>query len=66
MFMGMVMPAIALQRYWILRGDIMTREISAEEVIRDFNKGLENHEIYMCYQPQYNHSTGRMIGAEAI
>ena len=44
----------------------MTREISAEEVIRDFNKGLENHEIYMCYQPQYNHSTGRMIGAEAI
>ena len=44
----------------------MQREIKEEEVIRDFRHGLEDHEIYMCYQPQYNHSTGRMIGAEAL
>ncbi len=27
---------------------------------------MENRKIYMCYHPQYNHSTGRMIGAEAL
>jgi EAL domain-containing protein (putative c-di-GMP-specific phosphodiesterase class I) len=44
----------------------MVREILEEEIIRDFEKGLREHQIYMCYQPKYNHSTGRMIGAEAL
>lgn len=36
------------------------------EIVRNFDNALEHGWIYVCYQPQYNHSTGRMIGAEAL
>ena len=44
----------------------MRRDITEEELVRDFDNALSEHQIYMCYQPQYNHSTGRVVGAEAL
>ena len=40
--------------------------MKTNEIPAKFRSAMEAGEIYMCYQPQYNHSTGRMIGAEAL
>ena len=40
----------------------MNRNMISEKFKSVMNAG----EINLCYQPQYNHSTGRMIGAEAL
>ena len=44
----------------------MQRRMTEEEIIWAFDDAIEQGQIYMVYQPQYNHSTGRMIGAEAL
>lgn len=36
------------------------------EIIHRFKKALTTSDIYLCYQPQFNHVTGRMVGAEAL
>lgn len=40
--------------------------MSPQEIVRDFQKAIENKQIFLHYQPQYNHSTHQMIGAEAL
>ena len=37
-----------------------------ENVCKKFKEALSTPNVYICYQPQYNHITGRMIGAEAL
>ena len=44
----------------------MPRAMTEEEIIGAFDQAIEEDQIYVVYQPQYNHSTGRMIGAEAL
>ena len=44
----------------------MNRKMSEEEILASFEDALRNDQIFACYQPQYNHSTGRMTGAEAL
>ena len=44
----------------------MDRPMTFQEIERDFRTSLQNNEIQLYYQPQYNHSTHRMIGAEAL
>ena len=34
------------------------------DVIKRFKEALLSHNVYVCYQPQYNHVTGKMVGAE--
>ncbi len=44
----------------------MKRRMTREEVLRDFGEAKEQRHIYPHFQPQYNHVTGRVIGAEAL
>jgi len=44
----------------------MDRPMTFQEIERDFRTSLQNNEIQLYYQPQYNHSTHRMIGAAAL
>ena len=36
------------------------------EILDNFEDAIRENQIFVCYQPQYNHSTGRMTGAEAL
>lgn len=40
--------------------------IRDHEITGMMRKALENRELLVYYQPQYNHSTGMMVGAEAL
>lgn len=44
----------------------MQRSMTPEELIAHFDSAIDNGYILAYYQPQYNHSTGRMTGAEAL
>ena len=44
----------------------MDSKMTEDQVIQHFDKALQNGDIYLLYQPQFNHSTKRMIGAEAL
>lgn len=44
----------------------MSKKLTEEEIIYGFDEALNKGNIFLCYQPQYNHSTGKMIGAEAL
>ena len=42
------------------------KKLTETEIIDGFDEAVRTGQIYACYQPQYNHSTGRMTGAEAL
>ncbi len=42
------------------------RPMTDEEIIRFFEKAIAGGQIFVYYQPQYNHSTGRIVGAEGL
>ena len=44
----------------------MEKQLSEQEFLASFENALRNDYIYACFQPQINHSTGRMVGAEAL
>lgn len=44
----------------------MQRKMTEEEIIGSFDQAIEEGQIYLKYQPLYNHSTGRMIAAEGL
>lgn len=44
----------------------MGKAISEQEILYSFEDALSNGSIVPYYQPQINHSTGRMMGAEAL
>ena len=44
----------------------MQRQMTEEEIIASFDQAIEENQIYLVYQPQYNHSTGRLVGAEGL
>lgn len=44
----------------------MQKRMSEKELLSHFDEALEKGYIFAYYQPQFNHSTGRMIGAEAL
>jgi EAL domain-containing protein (putative c-di-GMP-specific phosphodiesterase class I) len=44
----------------------MNRSMNPEELIAHFDNAIEHGHIFAYYQPQFNHSTGRMTGAEAL
>ena len=44
----------------------MGRKPTEQEIVECFGEALRSGYIYAMYQPQINHSTGRMVGAEAL
>ena len=44
----------------------MMRQMTEEEIVRYFERAMDEGQICVHYQPQYNHSTGRLIGAEGL
>ena len=44
----------------------MRKKLTEEEIVRSFERAMAEGWIYVVYQPKYNHSTGRMIRAEAL
>ena len=44
----------------------MAKRMSEAEILENFDTALENGDIFVLYQPKINHTTGRMIGAEAL
>ncbi len=44
----------------------MSRAMTVGELISRFDDALANGHIYVNYQAQINHTTGRMLGAEAL
>ena len=44
----------------------MDKRMTAEELVGRLDEALEKGHIFALYQPKMNHSTGRMIGAEAL
>lgn len=44
----------------------MGRRMNEDELINSFDEALKDGSIFAVYQPQINHATGRMIGAEAL
>ena len=47
-------------------GIFMSDKMTEQELISSFDEAIKLNYIYVCYQPQINHSTRRMIGAEAL
>ncbi len=45
---------------------MQARRMSERELLDSLDAALRDSHIYPCYQPQINHSTGRMVGAEAL
>jgi hypothetical protein len=41
-------------------------KMTEDQLIQHFDEAIENGFIHLLYQPQFNHSTKRMIGAEAL
>ncbi len=44
----------------------MEKRMSEQELLASFDEALNYGHIFACYQPKINHTTGRMIGAEAL
>ena len=44
----------------------MNRTMTDAELIQKFDEAIEKDQIYVNYQAQINHTTGRMLGAEAL
>lgn len=44
----------------------MQKRMTEQELLNSFDDALKNDDIVVYYQPKMNHTTGRMIGAEAL
>ena len=42
------------------------KRMTEMEVVRFFEQAISEGQISVHYQPQYNHSTGRLVGAEGL
>ena len=45
---------------------MQAKRMSERELLDSLEVALKDSHIYPCYQPQINHNTGRMVGAEAL
>ena len=42
------------------------KQLNEKEILSYFDEAIFNNQICAYYQPKFNHSTGRIIGAEAL
>lgn len=45
---------------------VTAKRMNEQEMLACFDDAIKFGHIYVCYQPKINHTTGRMIGAEAL
>ncbi len=45
---------------------LLAEMLSEQEIVRDMSTALSEEQFVPYYQPQYNHSTGMLVGAEAL
>ena len=45
---------------------VANSRMNEQELLAAFDEAIENDHIFAYFQPQVNHSTGRMVGAEAL
>lgn len=48
------------------KDSMRTAMLDEQEIVSSMEKSLRNKEFKVWYQPQYNHATGGLIGAEAL
>jgi len=53
-------------RFSYYTDDLWKSLLGAHEITGIMRKALESRQFLVYYQPQYNHSTGMMVGAEAL
>ncbi len=53
-------------RIQIYDPDVHKRNTEEYQILSEFQKGLDNHEIFFCLQPQCRVSSGRIVGAESL
>ena len=46
--------------------DVHKRNTEEYQILSEFQRGLDNHEIFFCLQPQCRVSSGRIVGAESL
>jgi len=46
--------------------DVHKRNTEEYQILSEFQRGLDNREIFFCLQPQCRVSTGRIVGAESL
>ena len=44
----------------------MYRVMTEEEMVKAFDTAISEEQFYICYQPQMNHISGSIVGAEAL
>ncbi len=54
------------ERYAFYDESMRSSLIGEQEMIASMANALSDHQFKVYYQPQYNHSTGMLIGAEAL
>ena len=53
-------------RIQIYDPDVHKRNTEEYQILSAFQRGLDNHEIFFCLQPQCRVSSGRIVGAESL
>lgn len=53
-------------RYYFYNEALRFAMLSEQEIVGVMEEALEEKQFVCCYQPQYNHSTGMLVGAEAL
>lgn len=54
------------QRYNYYTETLRSNLLTEQEITGLMRAALEEEQFVICYQPQYNHSTGMLVGAEAL
>lgn len=54
------------KRYIYYNPSMRTQLLLEQEIINNMGKALEEEHFKVYYQPQYNHTTGQLVGAEAL
>lgn len=54
------------KRYTFYNTSMRTQLLQEQEIINNMAKALEEEHFKVYYQPQYNHITGQLVGAEAL
>ena len=53
-------------RIQVYNPDVHRRNTEEYQILSDFQRGLDNHEIFFCLQPQCQVPSGRVVGAESL
>ena len=53
-------------RIRLYNAEANNRTLEEYRMLADFQRGLENHEVFFCLQPQCRVSTGAVVGAESL